>query len=72
MARPRPRHVELRGPPSVAELENMSTADLIEITIRAPGLVTRPGSDIPWQATPRHGAQAEAIIRARGVWDPTR
>lgn len=68
MARPRPTHVTLRGAPSLADLESYSTADLIEITIAAPGKVKTSGSDIPWKAAPAHMATAEAIIRARGVW----
>lgn len=64
MPRVRRRGPARRGP----DLASLPDSDLIEVTVRAPGMLTTSDAREPWQATPRHGMEAGRILGERGYW----
>jgi hypothetical protein len=66
---PRKRLVsrERRAGFTVDELDVLTDAELIRLTIDAPGATT-VGRGEKWHASPGHGNEAERILRARGAW----
>jgi hypothetical protein len=51
-------------------LEDLTDADLVEVSIHAPGdVVTSDRPGVPWHASPADGGAANRILLERGYWD---
>jgi hypothetical protein len=67
---PTNRRKRMRAPTGgKPRLEGLTDADLVEVSICAPGdVVTSDRPGVPWHATPVDGSTADRILTERGYW----